>query len=175
MTAAQAVGDAREDAPAGLARSATGWASLHVRKLQPITHARSLLSDLALTRPFAVRAGAGRKPIEDRGHPVERSPLTLRQAECGRERVLGEIGEMRQCGAVWWSRRTSLPTTTARVASGRSSSPSLPEAIRERYPQLEIVEEPPPWMLEHGVEKIRTIHISDSEDPFLAALRDETS
>jgi hypothetical protein len=50
-----------------------------------------------------------------------------------------------------------------------------PEAIREKYPQLEIVAEPPPWMLEHGVEKIRTVHISDSEDPFLAALRDETS
>ncbi len=57
MVAASAVGDTREEACAGLAGSTTGWTSLHVRELQPITHIRSLLSDLALTVPLQFGQG----------------------------------------------------------------------------------------------------------------------
>jgi hypothetical protein len=58
MAATQAVGDTHEDASADFARSTTGWTSLHIRELKPITHTRSLLSDLALTCRIAVWAGA---------------------------------------------------------------------------------------------------------------------
>ena len=47
------------------------------------------------------------------------------------------------------------------------------DAITEKYPQLEVVSEPPPWMVEEGIEKTRVVHLDDADDPFLAALRTE--
>lgn len=46
-----------------------------------------------------------------------------------------------------------------------------PEAITEKYPQLQIVSEPPEWMVESGIEEINTVSLDDADDPFLAALR----
>ena len=46
-----------------------------------------------------------------------------------------------------------------------------PDAITEKYPQLAIVSEPPPWMVERGVEKTRVLRLDDADDPFLASLR----
>jgi hypothetical protein len=48
-----------------------------------------------------------------------------------------------------------------------------PDAITEEYPELEVVPEPPQWMIEHGIKKTRVVHLSDVDDSFLAALRAE--
>ena len=46
--------------------------------------------------------------------------------------------------------------------------------IREKYPDLQVVEKPPPSMNEEQLEDIRarrTLDIDDEADPFLASLR----
>ena len=46
------------------------------------------------------------------------------------------------------------------------------DQIRQAYPQLQIVMEPPQWMEDHP-RQIRTLHLDDRNDVFLAALRAE--
>ncbi len=45
------------------------------------------------------------------------------------------------------------------------------EAIEQAYPELEVLSAPPPWMDAEEFTSIRTIHLTDQEDPFLLAIR----
>ena len=45
------------------------------------------------------------------------------------------------------------------------------DEIREKYPDLELFAEPPPWMKAETLGWFTTVDVNDADDPFLAALR----
>ena len=47
------------------------------------------------------------------------------------------------------------------------------DAVRRLYPELQIIEGPPTWVDDEP--PVRTVDLTDDEDPFLAALRRERS
>jgi len=45
------------------------------------------------------------------------------------------------------------------------------DAIRQEYPELEVIPVPPPWMDAERLASIRVCRLADHDDPFLAAVR----